>query len=249
VTEPSLQERLQHSRRKDYCAPAADGKDLDIVRLLGKQIGRLLDSPAPTGARCLDIGCGRQPFRLLLEAHGYEYHGLDVANNPEGTVDYIGQIESSIPEACLARSPYDLLLCSEVLEHVYDCRAAMQNISLLAAANARIIVTCPFMYPLHEEPYDYWRGTKYAWKKCAEDVGLVIEEQLAAGNAYHVLRTSLAEIACPRQTDFWGWLLSVPFRAWRRMSLAALRNPIFENFLVLHSRFYLSNVLVLRKPR
>ena len=40
--------------------------------------------PVPPDGRVLDVGCGRQPFRLTIEALGYSYTGVDVEQNPEG---------------------------------------------------------------------------------------------------------------------------------------------------------------------
>ena len=71
-----------------------------IVPLLRRRIEwalRTCASAPPEGGRVLDVGCGRQPFRAHLESLGYHYVGLDVEQNPEGTVAFQAPIDDPMP--------------------------------------------------------------------------------------------------------------------------------------------------------
>src|SRR5262249_50198528 len=140
-------------------------QDEFIVPLLAERIRRAIAeyaAPAPAAGRALDIGCGGQPFRGDLEAIGYAHWGPHVPQNPEGTVDVICAIDDTLPPALLASGRFDFLICTEVLEHVADWESAFRNFSRLLAARGRLLVTCPHFYPLHAEPYDFWRPTPHA---------------------------------------------------------------------------------------
>lgn len=65
-------------------------------------------------------------------------------------------------------SEFDIILCMNVLEHVYDCRAAINNIHRALKKNGTAIITVPFIYPLHDEPGDYWRFTEHSMRKLLE---------------------------------------------------------------------------------
>src|SRR5262249_33528831 len=133
-----------------------------IVPLLRSKIVPMLESlPVSQGtSRVLDVGCGRQPFRDLFESRGYTYVSTD-AQDPLGIVDYVAEIDRDLPSALVARGPFDFILCTEVLEHVADWQRAFANFSLLLNAGARLLITCPHFYILHERPYDFWRATMY----------------------------------------------------------------------------------------
>lgn len=60
---------------------------------------------------------------------------------------------------------FDLLLCLNVLEHIYDHQKALTNIYKALRKNGLLVVAVPFAYPLHDEPGDYWRFTEYTLKR------------------------------------------------------------------------------------
>ena len=52
-------------------------------------------------------------------------------------------------------------------------------------------MTCPMFYPLHEEPYDFWRPTLHALDYFARRAGLRVVERQGAGDAWDILGTLL----------------------------------------------------------
>ena len=60
---------------------------------------------------------------------------------------------------------YDVILCLNVLEHVYDYRIAIDNIYNALKSNGILFLSVPFFYPLHDEPNDYWRFTEHSFRK------------------------------------------------------------------------------------
>jgi SAM-dependent methyltransferase len=148
------------------------------------------------GRRGLDAGCGMQPFRWMFEQAGFHYTGLDVIQNRIGTVDVLGALDENLPAVLLESSPFDFILCTEVLEHVADWSIAYDNLSRLLAPGGRLLLTCPHFYPLHETPYDFWRPTPFAVEHFAETNHLNIVHLENAGGPWEVLGTLLAETHC-----------------------------------------------------
>lgn len=64
---------------------------------------------------------------------------------------------------------YDLVLCCNILEHVYENKNLSSNLKKLVKKDGYLLVSVPFIYPLHEEPMDYWRYTEHNLKLFFKD--------------------------------------------------------------------------------
>ena len=229
-------------------APSWPPETFIVPRLAGA-IGTALDSALtelPAAARVLDVGCGRQPFRAAITARGLRYYGLDAVQNPEGNVDFIGTLDGPLPAAALAEGPYDFLLCTEVLEHVADWPAAFRNLARLAAPGAKVLITCPHFYPLHEVPYDFWRPTPFALRHHAAASGFAVERLEQLGDNWDVLGTFLAEAwpyaRTPRLADR---ILARIVRSLLRGAFRQLARGAIQRRVELRGLHYLANLAVL----
>lgn len=237
-------------RRSDYVATGQ--ADAFIVPVLRRQIEYALaefGTPAPQQGRVLDIGCGSQPFRKHLEAIGYKYIGLDIQQNLEGSVDITCSIDDeSIAPELGQYGPFDLILCTEVMEHVADWRAAFRNLARLTRPGGRIVITCPHFYMLHEEPYDFWRPTPHILRYFAVREGLDVAYQEAGGDGWDVLGTLLGSChpsAVDRRLISRGLAICVRFG--RRILYSLLWRRYMQRYVKLPG-FYISNVVVLSQP-
>jgi hypothetical protein len=148
-----------------------------IVPLLKARIERAITEharPAASPGRAIDVGCGRQPFRRTLESAGYTYRGLDAVHYPDVPPDFVQPIDEPLGPGPRQAAPFDLVLCTEVLEHVGDWAGAFTNFRDLTVPGGRVILSCPHVFMLHEEPYDFWRATPYAIRKLAQRFGFTI---------------------------------------------------------------------------
>jgi 2-polyprenyl-3-methyl-5-hydroxy-6-metoxy-1,4-benzoquinol methylase len=56
--------------------------------------------------------------------------------------------------------PFDIVICTDVIEHVEDWRKAVDQLKQITKVNGKIIITVPAIgFPYHGWPYDYWRYT------------------------------------------------------------------------------------------
>jgi 2-polyprenyl-3-methyl-5-hydroxy-6-metoxy-1,4-benzoquinol methylase len=60
-------------------------------------------------------------------------------------------------------------LCTNVLEHIYDIKSAIKNLNFLLKEEGHLLVSVPLIYPLHDEPEDFWRFTEHALKNLFSD--------------------------------------------------------------------------------
>lgn len=230
-------------RRKTYQADLFQ-YDYFIVKHLKLFLHRSLLAHVTKGALVADIGCGEQPLRGEVESLGGTYLGIDLAQNLQKNVQLIGKI-TNIP---LADRTFDVVFCTEVLEHVPDTYTAFQELARLVKPGGVVIITTPFAYPLHEEPYDYVRLTPYQISACAVYSGLGIKELNISGNEIEVLATIWSNMWF-RMTPCGGNFIK---RIWNRMMcvssnlLALAGNSILEPLLP--QKYYLSVLCILTKP-
>jgi SAM-dependent methyltransferase len=225
-----------------------------MVSLLRENIESALDRfavPRLPGSGILDIGCGSQPFRRVFEAKGYRYTGLDTQQTEGNTVHFVCPIDGPLPQDLLEAGPFDFILCTEVFEHVADWDTAFANIRRLTDVGGRVLVTCPFFYYLHEEPYDFWRPTRYALKFFAAREGFSILEQKDLGTPWDVLGTLLGcTNVAPASGGPISRLAAGLMRLCRKLFVTALRRGWIQKRVKLFGiwgNFYLSNLIVLER--
>jgi len=63
------------------------------------------------------------------------------------------------------KNKYDLILCLNVLEHIFNVKKAIDNMYKLVKKGGLIVIYVPVFYPLHDEPNDYWRITINSFNK------------------------------------------------------------------------------------
>jgi SAM-dependent methyltransferase len=111
------------------------------------------------GGHVLDVGCGAKPYRGWFGAVE-SYVGLDVASGPE--VDVLVRPDGTWP---LDSARFDVVLCTQVLEHVENLELTLNEIVRVLKPGGVAVVTFPFLYNEHGEPYDFRRMTVHYAKR------------------------------------------------------------------------------------
>jgi len=138
---------------------------------------------ASSGGIALDVGAGSRRWKNLVEGLGYVYHSSDLENpfTDDGSQhDFIGSAES-LP---VPSSAYDLVICTQVLEHLSDPRAAVGEKHRVLRDNGVVLFTTNFIYGLHGAPEDYFRFSRFGLKLIFEDVGFTIEHLTSRGGYF-----------------------------------------------------------------
>ena len=235
-------------RRRDYGKISGE-QEFFVTPLIRKSIAEGLDllGKPSTGAKVLDIGAGECPLRSKLEESGYSYFSLDIAQNHSGTIDFVARIDGPLPELLASAAGFDLLVVTEVLEHVPDWQAAFQNIAHLLKRGGHCIVTTPFCYMLHEEPYDFWRPTDHALRYFAQANGLEVAISRRNGDGWDVLGTMVCSTSvCRRKKCFSAYLALMPVWCIHRLLKLFFKSRILQRLVDFQMRYYLGNFFVFK---
>jgi len=119
----------------------------------------------------LDAGAGQQPYRKIIENLGITYSSHDFNSysptNQEAGLhvewphlehDYVCDI-LDIPTSAV----FDIVLCTEVLEHVPDPVATIKHLSKLVRSGGHLIVTAPLLSLIHQAPFHFSSGLTPFW--------------------------------------------------------------------------------------
>jgi len=68
---------------------------------------------------------------------------------------------------------FDLVICTSVLEHIFEMNLAVENLKKLVKKEGHLFISVPFIYPLHDEPADYWRFTEHSLKKLFKEFKII----------------------------------------------------------------------------
>lgn len=241
----------QTTRRKNYGSILGE-QEFFVTPLVRRSIEDALVriGKPQAGARVLDIGAGECPLQRTLEEAGFEYHSLDIGQNQAGTIKYVARIDGVLPGDLVAVGGFDLLILTEVLEHVPDWEASFRNLAGLLKPGGYCIITTPFFYMLHEEPYDFWRPTDHALRFFAERHGMEVAYSRRNGDGWDVLGTLLCSTSvCRRKKSFLSFLPLVPALLLISLTKLFLKSRLFQDTLDLQMRFYLGNYFLLSKNK
>lgn len=111
--------------------------------------------------KLLDFGCGSKPYRSLF-TKVTEYVGLDFAaerSQGKETSTDLNYNGKTIP---VENESFDCILSTEVFEHVFDINGTLIEINRVLKPGGYLLITCPFSFPEHEQPYDFARYTSFA---------------------------------------------------------------------------------------
>jgi SAM-dependent methyltransferase len=122
-----------------------------LARQIREEVSRLLRDR--TDARVLDVGCGVKPYLPFVAGHASTYIGIDSVSGPR--VDLVAPAEL-LP--CDDAS-FDLVLCTQVLEHLHDPGAALAEIYRVLAPGGGALISTHGVHLYHPSPEDNWRWT------------------------------------------------------------------------------------------
>lgn len=133
-------------------------------------------TPGATDGLVVDVGCGSSPHRQLVPSP--RYVGIDRSVTSGAQVPLVIADGGRLP---LRSEVADVVLCTEVIEHVPDERALTHELARIASPGASLLMSAPFVHGLHEAPYDYRRLTSVGLCSVLAESGWVTEEIRSVG--------------------------------------------------------------------
>lgn len=120
----------------------------------------------------LDYGCGKQPYRDIVEAAGGSYEGFDRANLPANvSAEDVGYDFGEYPDVHFGDTYWwDAVLCTQVLQYVPDPGELLKRFRLHTQT---VVMTYPTHWP-EVEPQDLHRFTKAGMERLLTEAGFKI---------------------------------------------------------------------------
>lgn len=196
--------------------------------------------------RLLDVGCGTKPYEALFP--GWAFVGIDVAMSGRPS-------EQKSPDAWFdgrtipyQDAEFDCVLCTEVLEHAEDPVGLTQEMFRVLRPGGEALVSVPFMWGIHEAPYDFRRYSPEGIRVLLEEAGFVVERRersqpgIAAISALVASEIRAYEVAHPQRAGPRKRLLDyVETALWRSMKWVWAHRYAFD-------RLYVDNLVVASRP-
>ncbi len=123
----------------------------------------------------VNIGAGGA-IKDVLTREGVRFKEIDI--DEKRRPDIVCSVEDM---AVFKTSSVDVFFCMEVLEHVQNPFSAVTEITRVLKPGGVMIGSTPFMFPIHDEPYDFYRYTKYGIQHLFRDFDTV---KLVERNSY-----------------------------------------------------------------
>lgn len=189
----------------------------------------------------LDIGCGTKPYQSLFKVE--RYVGMDFvkdgsSHNSNADIVYDGKkfpVESD---------SFQYLLATEVLEHVFNPQEFMHECHRVLKKEGLFLITVPFVWDEHEEPYDFGRYSSFGLKKICEESGFAVLEQYKTGNFI----TALGQMFCTYlYYIFYDKKIVFSFAKVFIFAPIQIFTLIVSRMLPFNDKFYLDNVILLKK--
>lgn len=141
----------------------------------------------------LDVGAADSWLRPHLPS-GVSYVALDYPATGRHMYGARPDVFADGARLPFADESFDGAVCLEVLEHVPDPAIVISEIARVLRSGGRAWLSMPFLYPVHDAPFDFQRYTAHGLRRDLERAGLQVVTLHRTG---HALRTAglLASLA------------------------------------------------------
>src|SRR3989344_5649087 len=136
----------------------------------------------PAGSKVLDVGAGECLYKPYFKK--CKYITQDFSQTPNMTYGKI-DIVSDITNIPLRSNQFDVVLCSEVFEHIPYPENALKEIVRLMKPGGKLIFSAPLGSGQHQQPYHYYGGyTRFWYEKFFPENDLQIDTLLPNGGLF-----------------------------------------------------------------
>ena len=146
----------------------------------------------------LDIG-GRDRGKFLKprsKVKKWIFADIEKKHNPEIVLDVADMKQ-------IKTESIDVISAIELFEHVEEIEKGLKECFRVLKKGGTILISIPFLFPVHADPYDFQRWTADKWKKELNNINFKIEKIEIMGRFFTVL--------CDMKKNFIKSLF-IPFR-------------------------------------
>lgn len=134
--------------------------------------------------KTLDVGCGTKPYEKYFSSK--QYIGLEIdttMNRDIKKADYFYD-GNKFP---FGNNEFDSIVTNQVFEHVFNPSQFLKEINRVLKTEGKILMTVPFVWDEHEQPYDFARYSSFGLKSVLTENGFEIVKHIKSINDFRVL--------------------------------------------------------------
>ena len=124
--------------------------------------------------RLLDVGCGQKPYREFFSVA--EYVGLEI-DSAENRAKKLADFFYDGTVFPFQDGSFNCILCNQVLEHVFTPDLFLREIHRVLEHEGLLLLTVPFVWDEHEQPWDFARYSSFGLKNLLEKNGFEVLTQ------------------------------------------------------------------------
>lgn len=143
----------------------------------------------PPGSRVLDAGAGDAPYRELFSHCEYVTADWPESVHAGGKA---ADILASLDDLPVPNAAFDAVISTQVLEHVRAPSVVLTELHRVVRVEGTLWLTAPLVWPLHEQPYDFFRYTEHGLRHLLEEAGFQDVEVRARNGCLATLAQLLA---------------------------------------------------------
>lgn len=126
------------------------------------------------GEKVLDAGAGDCKYKVLFAGTDYTATDFLQVNKPYDLAAL--DIVSDLHDLAVADDTYDVVICSQVLEHLPEPEAVLHELNRVLKPGGRLWLSTPLFFEEHELPHDYFRYTRYGLHHLLQKCGFQISQ-------------------------------------------------------------------------
>lgn len=147
-----------HSNRRSHNWLIYDIGDAWLTRFSDRYNGHLYD-----------LGCGEMPYKNWLLNYADSYTGVDWGNSiHEIKADILANLNEPLP---IKSEVADTVMSLSVMEHLREPQVFLNEAYRILKPSGSMVLQVPFMWWVHEAPYDFYRYTRFGLQYMFEKAG------------------------------------------------------------------------------
>lgn len=236
-------EKLKHIYYQQQFSPGVSGVFINPFYFARKGLYRHISHLMPKiSGRVLDIGCGKKPYQHLSKAS--QYIGLEL-DTPQNRYDKNADYFYDGIRMPFDDDSFDCLVANQVFEHVFNPSVFLKEANRVLKPNGHFLLTCPFIWDEHEQPFDYARYSSFGLKHVLQECGFSVIEQKKSATGieaiFQMINCHIYKITATGST-FKNALICILLMA--PLNITGL---ILSKFLPKNDDLYLDNIILVEK--
>lgn len=142
--------------------------------------------------KVLDLGGDARSTYAMRLAAGATVTTVNMAS--ETGADILSDLEEPLP---IEDDSFDAVLLMNVLEHVFEYRALLNECARILVPGGKIVIIVPYMFPYHASPHDFHRYSREALSRALVSAGCTVDAVLPLGTGVFAARWLFLERLLP----------------------------------------------------